>query len=82
MRKTYIRTEDIFSKDAVKYFNACYQTALKCKLICMVKATRNSGITLCMSGAKKSFIKYYILTLLKTEKKTGGVKRLFSIICT
>lgn len=85
MSKIYIKTSDIFNfedaKKRMKYFNFCREKALKCGLIykCHIEGEKT---TLFMEGSKWQFIKYYLATLLKTEYKTDGIKRLISIIFT
>lgn len=85
MRKTFIRTKDIFNNDdkclRQKYFDICYRKALKYGIKCEKHITDN-GFDLIMAGSKMDFIKYYLSTLLETESKINGVKRLFSIITT
>ena len=85
MSKIYIRTSDIFNiEDAKKrtaYFNFCREKALKCGLICDCHI-KGEKTTLFMEGSKLQYIKYYLATLLKTEYKTDGIKRLISIIFT
>ena len=83
MSKIYIRTSDIFDiKDAKKrmaYFDFCREKALKCGLTCKCHI-EGKNTTLFMEGSKQQYIKYYLATLLKTKYKTGGIKRLISII--
>ena len=85
MSKTYIRTFDIFNiEDAKKrmiYFNFCHEKALKYGLICKCRI-EGKNTTLFMEGSKLQYIKYYLATLLKTEYKMDGIKRLISIIFT
>lgn len=85
MSKIYIRTCDIFDNKDVnvrwKYFMSCHEKALKCGLLCACHI-EDEIMTLRMSGSKWQFIKYYSVTLLKTENKLNGIKRLISIICT
>lgn len=83
--KTYIRTSDIFNNKDVNirmnYIYFCYTKALKCGLQCRLDIGEKFS-TLLLSGSKWGFIKYYLITLLKTENKMDGIKRLISIIFT
>lgn len=84
MRKTYIRTSDIFEyKDVEKKmrcFNFCREKALKYGLICRSHID-DTNTTLFMEGKKINFIRYYLTTVFKTEDKIiDGVKRIASII--
>ena len=85
MSKTYIRTFDIFNIEGAKkrmaYFNFCHEKALKCGLTCKCHI-EGKNTTLFMEGSKLQYIKYYLATLLKTEYKMEGIKRLISIIFT
>ena len=86
MRKIYIRTSDIFeSKDEVKrikYFDFCYKKALKCGLICRCHID-GVNTKLFIEGSKWDIIKYYLITVFKTEDNTiDAIKRITSLIFT
>lgn len=79
MAKTYIHTCDIFDeksrKDRIDHYKFCYRKALKCGLTCKCFIDVDEP-RLELSGTKRQFVKYYWLTLLKTDYKIGGIKRL------
>ena len=83
MSKIYIRTRDVFNiEDAKKrmaYFNFCHEKALKCGLTCKshIDGTNTMLFTI---GSKGCYIKYYLVTMFKTEHKLNGIKRLIEII--
>lgn len=83
MSKTYIRTFDLFNikdnKKRMRYFDFCRKIALECGLICQCHL-EGTNTKLFMRGSKWQFVKYYLITLLKTERKTYGIKRLVSVI--
>ena len=86
MRKIYIRTSDIFEyKDEVKrikYFDFCYKKALKCGLICRCHID-GVNTKLFIEGSKWDIIKYYLITVFKTEDNTiDAIKRITSLIFT
>ena len=86
MRKIYIRTSDIFDyKDEVKrmkYFDFCHKKALKCGLICRCHID-GVNTKLFIEGSKLDIIKYYLITVFKTEDKTiDAIKRITSLIFT
>lgn len=86
MRKIYIRTSDIFEyKDEVKrmkYFDFCHKKALKCGLICRCHID-GVNTKLFMEGSKWDIIKYYLMTVFKTEDNTiDAIKRIASLIFT
>ena len=82
---TYIRTYDVFNikdeKKRMEYFDFCREKALKCGLICKCHIG-DVNTALFMEGRKQQFVKYYLISLLKTECKIDGIKRLISIIFT
>ena len=86
MNKTYIRTRDIFNiKDKSirkRYFDYCYNKALKCGLICQVHINEKHLPVLYLEGSKCHFIKYYFVTMFATANRMDGVKRLISIVKT
>ena len=86
MRKIYIRTSDIFEyKDKVKrmkYLDFCHKKALKCGLICRCHID-GVNTKLFIEGSKWDIIKYYLITVFKTEDKTiDAIKRITSLIFT
>ena len=86
MRKIYIRTSDIFEyKDEVKrmkYFDFCHKKALKCGLICRCHID-GVNTKLFIEGSKWYIIKYYLITVFKTEDNTiDAIKRIVSLIFT
>lgn len=86
MRKIYIRTSDIFEyKDEVKrmkYFDFCHKKALKCGLICRCHID-GVNTKLFIEGSKWNIIKYYLVTVFKTEDNIiDAIKRITSIIFT
>ena len=86
MRKIYIRTSDIFEyKDEVKrmkYFDFCHKKALKCGLICRCHID-GVNTKLFIEGSKWDIIKYYLITVFKTEDDTiDAIKRIVSLIFT
>ena len=86
MRKIYIRTSDIFEyKDEVKrmkYLDFCHKKALKCGLICRCHID-GVNTKLFIEGSKWDIIKYYLITVFKTEDKTiDAIKRIASLIFT
>ena len=86
MRKIYIRTSDIFEyKDDVKrmkYFDFCHKKALKCGLICRCHID-GVNTKLFIEGSKWDIIKYYLITVFKTEDNTiDAIKRIISLIFT
>ena len=86
MRKIYIRTSDIFEyKDEVKrmkYFDFCHKKALKCGLICRYHID-GVNTKLFIEGSKWNIIKYYLVTVFKTEDNTiDAIKRITSLIFT
>ncbi len=82
---TYIRTYVVFNiedeKKRTEWFDFCRENALKCGLTCKCHVN-GTNTTLFMEGAKRRFVKYYLITLLKTKYKIDGIKRLVSIIFT
>ena len=86
MRKVYIRTYDIFAyKDEVKrmkYFDFCHKKALKCGLICRCHID-GVNTKLFIEGSKLNMIKYYLVTVFKTEDNImDAIKRISSLILT
>ena len=86
MRKIYIGTSDIFDyKDEVKrmkYFDFCHKKALKCGLICRCHID-GVNTKLFIEGSKWNIIKYYLVTVFKTEDNTvDAIKRITSLIFT
>ncbi len=86
MRKTYIRTSDIFEyKDAEKrmrFFNFCRKKALEHNLVCRSHID-GMNTMLFIEGRKIDVVRYYLATVFKTEDKTiNGIKRIISIIFT
>ena len=86
MRKIYIKTSDIFKyKDEVKrmkYFDFCHKKALKCGLICRCHID-GVNTKLFIEGSKWDIIKYYLVTVFKTEDNTvDAIKRITSLIFT
>ena len=86
MRKIYIKTSDIFPyKDEVKrmeYFDFCHKKALKCGLICRCHID-GVNTKLFIEGSKWNIIKYYLITVFKTEDNTvDAIKRITSLIFT
>lgn len=85
MTKTCIHTKDIFNiKDTekkMKYFNSCHKKALKCGLTCRCIIDQ-PFMELELWGSKWQFIKYYVNTLLKCQRKMDAIKRVMSIITT
>ena len=84
MRKIYIRTSDIFEyKDEVKrmkYFDFCHKKALKCGLICRCHID-GVNTKLSIEGSKWDIIKYYLVTVFKTEDNIiDAIKRITSLI--
>ena len=83
MSKIYIKTSDIFdiedAKKRMAYFDFCLEKALKCGLTCISHIDGTSTM-LFMIGSKKCYIKYYLVTMFKTEHKLNGIKRLIEII--
>lgn len=83
MAKIGIHTKDIFDERNIKkrweWYNYCYKTALKCGLMirCIIK---HPYPELEMWGAKGRFVKYYLKTLTKCNRKKDGIMRLLSII--
>lgn len=87
MSKTYIRTYDIFNFDDegknIKYAIYCYNKAIKCGIDCVYSLNKKDNHRILeLRGSKYSFIKYYIVTLFKSNSIVDGVKRLISIITT
>lgn len=86
MRKTYIHTCDVFNHGdegaRQRCFISCYKKALLNRGLINCVHYEDDRITLELWGTKYQFIKYYLLTLLKTEHKVDGVKRLISIVFT
>lgn len=83
MKKICIRTYDVFNFEN-KIFEEecyifCYNTALKCNLQ-TIKTTDGVNRILYLAGLKHDMIKYYFITLLKTERKSKGIQRLISMI--
>ena len=86
MKKVYIKTSDIFNyKDEVKrmkYFDFCHKKALKCGLICRCHID-GVNTKLFIEGSKWDIIKYYLITVFKTEDDTiDAIKRIVSLIFT
>ena len=86
MKKIYIKTSDIFNyKDEVKrmkYFDFCHKKALKCGLICRCHID-GVNTKLFIEGSKWDIIKYYLITVFKTEDDTiDSIKRIVSLIFT
>ena len=86
MKKIYIKTSDIFNyKDEVKrmkYFDFCHKKALKCGLICRCHID-GVNTKLFIKGSKWDIIKYYLITVFKTEDDTiDAIKRIVSLIFT
>ena len=86
MRKIYIRTSDVFDyKDEVKrmkYFDFCHKKALKCGLICRCHID-GVNTKLFIKGSKWNIIKYYLVTVFKTEDNiVDAIKRITSLIFT
>ena len=86
MKKIYIKTSDIFNyKDEVKrmkYFDFCHKKALKCGLICKCHID-GVNTKLFIEGSKWNIIKYYLITVFKTEDDTiDAIKRIVSLIFT
>lgn len=86
MRKIYIRTSDVFEyKDKVKrmkYFDFCHKKALKCGLICRCHID-GVNTKLFIEGSKWDIIKYYLITVFKTEDNIiDAIKRITSLIFT
>lgn len=86
MKKIYIKTSDIFNyKDEVKrmkYFDFCHKKALKCGLICRCHID-GVNTKLFIEGSKWDIIKYYLITVFKTEDDTiDAIKRIVSLIFT
>lgn len=78
-----IHTKDIFNfndeKEKWRCFDFCHKEALKCGLTCRCIIDK-SFMELELWGSKSQFVKYYIKTLTKCQRKTNGIKRLVSII--
>ena len=86
MRKIYIRTSDIFEYNdevkRMKYFDFCHKKALKCGLICRCHID-GVNTKLFIEGSKWDIIKYYLITVFKTEDNTiDAIKRITSLIFT
>ena len=86
MRKIYIRTSDIFEYKVevkrLKYFDFCHKKALKCGLICRCHID-GVNTKLFIEGSKWNIIKYYLITVFKTEDNTiDAIKRITSLIFT
>ena len=86
MRKIYIKTSDVFDyKDEVKrmkYFDFCHKKALKCGLICRCHID-GVNTKLFIKGSKWNIIKYYLITVFKTEDNiVDAIKRITSLIFT
>ena len=86
MRKIYIRTSDIFEyKDEVrrmKYFDCGHKKALKGGVICRCHID-GVNTKLFIEGSKWDIIKYYLVTVFKTEDNTiDAIKRITSLIFT
>ena len=86
MKKIYIKTSDIFNyKDEVKrmkYFDFCHKKALKCGLICRCHID-GVNTKLIIEGRKWDILKYYLITVFKTEDDTiDAIKRIVSLIFT
>lgn len=85
MMKKFIRTSDVFEhKDEIKrmqYFNFCREKALKCGLMCRCHID-SKNTTLFIEGRKVNVLKYYLLTVFKTEDGIDGIKHIISIIFT
>lgn len=84
MRKIYIKTSDVFDyKDEVKrmkYFDFCHKKALKCGLICRCHID-GVNTKLFIKGSKWNIIKYYLITVFKTEDNiVDAIKRITSLI--
>ena len=84
MRKIYIKTSDVFDyKDEVKrmkYFDFCHKKALKCGLICRCHID-GVNTKLFIKGSKWNVIKYYLVTVFKTEDSiVDAIKRITSLI--
>ena len=84
MRKIYIRTSDVFDyKDEakrMKYFDFCHKKALKCGLICRCHID-GVNTKLFIKGSKWNIIKYYLITVFKTEDNiVDAIKRITSLI--
>ena len=82
MQKTYIRTKDVFDGKSYKHFGYCSRKAIKYGLDCVKHINKDGILELHLSGPKCQFIKYYFVTISKTDKKINGLKRLISIILT
>ena len=84
MAKTMFHTYDVFdikdSKTRWKWFDICHNQALKCGLTCRCFIENPHFLKLELWGSKQQFIKYYFITLAKTERKLEGIKRLMSFI--
>lgn len=83
MKKTGIRTYDVFNFEN-KIFEEecyvfCYNTALKCNLQ-TIKMFDGTNRILYLAGLKHNIVKYYFITLLKTEHKFNGIRRLIKMI--
>lgn len=82
-RKVRIHTKDIFNfKDVGKkweYYDFCHKEALKCGLSCKCFIDQ-PFMELELWGSKLQFVKYYVKTLLKCQKKMDGIKRLMQAI--
>ena len=86
MRKIYIKTSDVFDyKDEakrMKYFDFCHKKALKCGLICRCHID-GVDTKLFIEGSKWDIIKYYLITVFKTEDNIiDAIKRITSLILT
>lgn len=85
MRKVYIHTYDIFNckdkKNNKKYLNECYKIAQKLGIDCdILIQTKTGNPELILAGPRWTIIKYYVLTLFKSDSKINGIRRIMEII--
>lgn len=66
----------------MKYFDFCHKKALKCGLICQCHID-GFNTKLFIEGSKLNMIKYYLITVFKTEDNiVYAIKRISSLILT
>lgn len=76
-------TFDLFNIKDVKtrneYFDFCHKEALKCGLTCKC-IIEDKFTRLDLWGYKSQFLRYYLRTMIKWERKPRAVKRLLKVI--
>lgn len=79
----YYRTYDTFNiqneEKRNKLLKQCLRAALKCGLNCGY-AMDGTRTKLYMTGKKKQFVMYYLITVLRYERLTDGVRMVMRCI--